>query len=204
MFPENKLFEFLNANSQCCNFFFTGAVCGIRYKCSVCHDFDLCQACEAKHEYVGGHSPMHVLLKISVPMGVEVVLASNRPAAHCHNVSVSNPHDNVLHPNVTCDGCWGSIKGVRYHCGNCIDYDLCATCEAAGTHQETGHLLIKIRKPIVSYFPRHAPVLPPLPTNHGYKCPSTEQQRSQQRQCYANLAREMFVILQSAINTFAL
>jgi len=36
---------------------------GIRYKCSVCPDFDLCEACEKK----GSHDPSHPLLKMTRP-----------------------------------------------------------------------------------------------------------------------------------------
>jgi len=40
------------------------SIVGIRYKCSVCADFDLCQTCEAKG---GLHDPSHAFLKITKP-----------------------------------------------------------------------------------------------------------------------------------------
>jgi next-to-BRCA1 protein 1 len=40
-------------------------ISGIRYKCSNCPDYDLCQACEAKG---GVHEPAHVFLKITKPI----------------------------------------------------------------------------------------------------------------------------------------
>lgn len=39
-----------------------GPIVGIRYKCTVCHDFDLCQNCEE----ISNH--MHPLVKIRIPM----------------------------------------------------------------------------------------------------------------------------------------
>ncbi|KAJ5550768.1 hypothetical protein N7461_005466 [Penicillium sp. DV-2018c] len=38
------------------------------------------------------------------------------------------------------------IQGIRYRCANCIDYDLCETCEAMQVHIKT-HLFYKVRIP---------------------------------------------------------
>jgi hypothetical protein len=42
-----------------------GGIAGIRYKCSSCPDYDLCQTCEAKG---GIHDAAHVFLKIAKPV----------------------------------------------------------------------------------------------------------------------------------------
>jgi len=56
----------------------------------------------------------------------------------------------VEHTRVECDGCsCAPIKGIRYKCSVCHDYDLCEVCEAKGTHPE--HPMVKIRQP------QHAP-----------------------------------------------
>jgi len=41
-----------------------GSINGIRYKCSVCWNFDLCEACEK----LGNHDKTHILYKISSPI----------------------------------------------------------------------------------------------------------------------------------------
>lgn len=53
---------------------------------------------------------------------------------------------NVVHENFICDGCgMAPIKGVRYMCSVCSNFDLCENCERDGVH--AGHCLLKIRKP---------------------------------------------------------
>ncbi|XP_053319212.1 sequestosome-1 [Spea bombifrons] len=58
---------------------------------------------------------------------------------------------NLVHPNVTCDGCDGPVVGNRYKCLVCPDYDLCSTCEAKGIHKE--HNMIMFSTPLA--FPRN-------------------------------------------------
>lgn len=41
-----------------------GPINGVRYKCSSCYDFDLCESCESKPN---SHDPTHILLKIQKP-----------------------------------------------------------------------------------------------------------------------------------------
>lgn len=55
-----------------------------------------------------------------------------------------------LHPGVQCDGCNGPVRGTRYKCLVCRDYDLCSTCEAKGIHVE--HNMVSITEPF-SYSP---------------------------------------------------
>ncbi|OMJ69859.1 hypothetical protein SteCoe_32295 [Stentor coeruleus] len=51
-----------------------GPIVGIRYKCTTCHDFDLCENCEEKSNHA------HPLIKIKVPMNIE---AKPFWAQHC-------------------------------------------------------------------------------------------------------------------------
>ncbi|KAI4184399.1 MAG: hypothetical protein L6R41_004751 [Letrouitia leprolyta] len=55
--------------------------------------------------------------------------------------------EGVVHRGVTCDSCHAiPIRGTRYRCMNCRDYDLCEQCEALQVHDKT-HLFYKIRIP---------------------------------------------------------
>ena len=51
-----------------------------------------------------------------------------------------------IHYGVTCDACEGAIRGNRYKCLACPDFDLCLGCEMAGKHNN--HKMIRLAKPL--------------------------------------------------------
>ena len=55
--------------------------------------------------------------------------------------------EGYVHRGVTCNGCSTlPIRGIRYRCTNCADFDLCELCEAQQIHDRT-HLFYKVRIP---------------------------------------------------------
>lgn len=56
----------------------------------------------------------------------------------------------MIHP-AGCDSCKKQVKGIRYKCKTCDDYDLCQACYDAGKddpeHKEKGHEFKAIPKP---------------------------------------------------------
>ena len=55
--------------------------------------------------------------------------------------------EGVVHRGITCNGCDEKpIRGTRWHCANCVDFDLCSNCEASNSHTRT-HVFYKIRVP---------------------------------------------------------
>ncbi|KAL8919823.1 MAG: hypothetical protein Q9208_006556 [Pyrenodesmia sp. 3 TL-2023] len=55
--------------------------------------------------------------------------------------------EGFVHRGVNCNSCNAMpIRGIRYRCTNCNDYDLCEQCEALQVHDKT-HLFYKIRIP---------------------------------------------------------
>ncbi|KAE8614073.1 hypothetical protein XENTR_v10007970 [Xenopus tropicalis] len=80
---------------------------------------------------------------------------------------------NVVHPNVTCDGCDGPVVGNRFKCLICPDYDLCSTCEKKGIHKE--HNMIMFPTPLVyprsRWFRKMHHGVPPFPWMQGWAYP---------------------------------
>ncbi|KAL2128513.1 hypothetical protein VTI74DRAFT_9086 [Chaetomium olivicolor] len=63
-------------------------------------------------------------------------------------VSEDNARRNAyVHRGCMCNGCnITPIRGIRYRCANCADFDLCETCESQGLHTKT-HIFYKIKIP---------------------------------------------------------
>ncbi|ORY70356.1 uncharacterized protein BCR38DRAFT_332440 [Pseudomassariella vexata] len=71
-------------------------------------------------------------------------------------VSEDNARRNAyVHRGCQCNGCgMVPIRGIRYRCANCADFDLCEVCEAQGLHNKT-HVFYKVRVPAPPFGPRH-------------------------------------------------
>ncbi|ESO01230.1 hypothetical protein HELRODRAFT_174776 [Helobdella robusta] len=73
-----------------------------------------------------------------------------------------------LHPNITCDGCEGEVRGTRYKCTVCPNYDLCEACKATGLHEE--HEMKAFEKPVNGrrhyHHPGHAQFHHHFPPHH--------------------------------------
>ncbi|KAI1431134.1 hypothetical protein GGR50DRAFT_681231 [Xylaria sp. CBS 124048] len=71
-------------------------------------------------------------------------------------VSEDNARRNAyVHRGCLCNGCGMlPIRGIRYRCANCPDYDLCEMCESMGSHNKT-HVFYKVKVPVPSSTTRH-------------------------------------------------
>lgn len=83
--------------------------------------------------------------------------------------STENPkeEEESVHSGVVCDGCGGSVVGIRYKCNFCPDYDLCQACEAKGGVHDPSHVFLKISKPIHSFGGRGCPYRRPWAPEKG-------------------------------------
>lgn len=67
-----------------------------------------------------------------------------------HIAAEQAKREGFIHRGVECNSCGAQpIRGIRYHCANCFDYDLCETCEAQQVHIKS-HVFFKIRIPAPS------------------------------------------------------
>lgn len=61
--------------------------------------------------------------------------------------SHTSEHPVYVHDGVYCDGCNCVIVGPRYKCGNCLDFDLCESCEDKPGSHNPEHVFVKLRRP---------------------------------------------------------
>lgn len=61
---------------------------------------------------------------------------------------------SYVHRGCACNACGAvPIRGIRYRCANCADFDLCETCESQGLHIKT-HIFYKVKVPAPPFGPR--------------------------------------------------
>lgn len=55
-------------------------------------------------------------------------------------------HLGVMHSHVQCDGCKEHpLRGIRWKCRNCENYDLCTRCYMDDEHDFNGHRFKRIQ-----------------------------------------------------------
>ena len=59
--------------------------------------------------------------------------------------------EGFVHRGITCNVCGRTpLRGTRYKCASCVDFDVCANCEPTCNHNPI-HVFLRINVPIVSF-----------------------------------------------------
>ena len=97
-----------------------------RYKCLICDDYDLCGSCFEKRKINKTHQINHPLVRFDVPNELFGMKFEN---SEINLTNFVNIFKNETHDDVKCDCCQSKpIKGLRFKCDTCNDYDLCFKC----------------------------------------------------------------------------
>ncbi len=116
-----------------------------RYKCLECHNYDLCGRCFDQRretlQHINGHAMVHfsdhdeLFGEPLVDINTTVTLRKFK-----------EKYSREEHANIECNNCkMMPMKGLRFKCDVCHDYDLCITCMEKRVH-DTSHPLIAIGK----------------------------------------------------------
>ncbi|KAG0087268.1 hypothetical protein BGZ93_011062 [Podila epicladia] len=122
------------------------AMRGIRYKCDQCNNFDLCQGCYDLKEHHSDHT-----FQVIERCRKEEEACAPRPRCPSSS-SASHGHGRCQRPRQTvhlasCDLCQQIINGVRHHCLQCPDFDLCDNCMPLAWSKHVGHEFFPIAYP---------------------------------------------------------
>ncbi|CAE6514737.1 unnamed protein product [Rhizoctonia solani] len=133
------------ANCDACD----KTIVGTRHKCTVCFDFDLCDACYSAGAQPIDHKSEHEMLHLERPQRVVTHVVGpgrgpvTRPVA---TGSTGTATPNALH-NAWCDACSERIRGIRHKCLDCPDFDLCDACFVPKEHCNGEHEFYALMEP---------------------------------------------------------
>ncbi|KAJ7897138.1 hypothetical protein B0H14DRAFT_392785 [Mycena olivaceomarginata] len=141
---------------------------GIRHKCLDCPNYDLCTSC-IESGSAERHNPFHEFLEIKEPgrVIVHTVYSGDGERDAQLNTSARAPApvpapapQAEVQPAVhyaTCNLCDSRIRGDRYKCADCPDFDTCSNCFSITREQHPHHAFVKLAN-ASDYIRRENPV----------------------------------------------
>ena len=116
-----------------------------RYKCLNCEDsIDLCGHCFERRRESKEHKSGHAFVHFKSPGELFGQTVKNNEVTYA---KLKKLYARDVHESIRCDGCKkDSIKGLRFKCDSCANYDLCQECVDDGvttnTHKSSHPLVI--------------------------------------------------------------
>ena len=129
-----------------CNSCNSSTIKSDRYKCLNCKDLNLCGSCFERRAESNSHKSGHVYVHFKIPG--ELFGKSIKEDDVTYD-KLKKAYADEVHQSITCDGCQiDAIKGLRFKCDSCPNYDLCQQCVdknvTTKTHQSTHPLIVTI------------------------------------------------------------
>jgi ribosomal protein S18 acetylase RimI-like enzyme/predicted amidophosphoribosyltransferase len=141
-------------------------ISGIRYKCLNCFNYDVCEKCLEQQvlpiqisankflsQTIPGHNEQHLFTAITQPLDKPFIQLIGKdfplPVMYEAIAVEYSLENNYHHSDHLCDNCDGEIYGIRYHCANCEDFDLCSKCHTnSQSAHSTNHAFVLVIQPI--------------------------------------------------------
>ncbi|CAF2064234.1 unnamed protein product [Rotaria magnacalcarata] len=122
-----------------------------RYKCLNCEGLDMCGRCFARRKESGHHKSGHAFAHFKSP-GELFDRAVNDNEVTFSNLKTL--YANEIHESINCNGCnRGLIKGLRFKCYSCSNYNLCQQCVDSGvttqSHKLSHSLIVVMRRTVL-------------------------------------------------------
>ncbi len=150
LFLIKKYSTKIEVNQENRNFRWRCNVCKIencseyRYKCLICYDYDQCSVCFESRKVNENHQINHPVVRFEIENQVFGLNFNNN---EINLQTFVNIFKELSHQNIQCNACHSNVlKGPRFKCDTCIDYDLCFKCyedkKSVGSHLFSEHPLI--------------------------------------------------------------
>jgi len=120
-------------------------ICDDRYRCLECPNYDLCGRCHDQRRETLDHRTGHVMVHFSAQNEIFGEPINNLEKDVTLN-SLKEKYRFEEHSLVQCNNCKTKpVRGLRFKCDDCRDYDLCINCMQLRVH-DTKHPLLVIGK----------------------------------------------------------
>lgn len=122
----------------------TNPITSDRYKCLMCEDIDMCAHCFERRRESTEHKSGHAFVHFKSPGELFGQPVRNSDVTFA---KLKKLYAREVHENITCDGCGSdTIRGLRFKCDTCANYDLCEQCVnneiTTKTHKSTHPLIV--------------------------------------------------------------